>query len=284
MPLDVGSTPLTTHSLGKLAEDYSVENDARLDQQHDGQGAHTDVTLDSIGSNDYDPATAGGRVGLYAGVHILAGPWDFGLTDSEPGVAVIRPTSLTADVDDYHPEGLETACIVELESTAERTITGLYQEPRFGDAVRRRRLLWLVNRGNYTIVLASASASSQSAYRLYFGGGNYPLLSGSTVYLLYDPGSGGWRGPAMTGFRSVQRGTISITGANTNNTATLATTLTDLNKSVLSYLGSGTVVVSGADAAVPGWLSDLTTTSLKGNRASTAGGDMTLAYQVVEYY
>lgn len=277
MPLNVGATPLTTHALGKLAEDYSVETDARIDQQHDGQGAHTDVTLDSIGSNDSDALTAGGRVSLYAGVHVLAGPWDLGLTDSTPGLSVIRPTSLTADQNDYHPEGLDTCVVMELESTAARTITGLYQEPMFGDATRRRRFLWLVNRGNYTITLASASASSAAAYRLYFGGGSYPLLSGSIVQLYYDPGAAGWRGPAMTGFRSVQRGTIVITGTDTNNTVTLATTLSDVSKSEVFFLGSD----GGGQGG--GWLTDLTTTSLKGNRHGTTG-DTTIGYQVVEYY
>ena len=289
MPFELGATPMNAPELQKAVEDAGTFLEARVDQEHDGYGRHSHVTLASIAHadgpysaadlKDLDATIDQDRVLVGTGLHFLSGPWMIGLSDSEPGPSVIRPSSLTANQNDWQPDGIEDCLVVEIESTAERTITGI-----FAEIPLRRRFLWLVNRGNYTIVLASASSSSLSRHRLYFGGGNYPLLSGSMVQLYYDPGSGGWRGPAMTGFRSVQRGTITISSTNTSATVTLATTLTDVGKSMVSFLG---VTGPGGGVSVEelAYLSDLTTTSLKATRSTGASGNPTVtSYQVVEYY
>jgi len=121
---------------------------------------------------------------------------------------------------------------------------------------------------------------------MYFGGGSYPLFSGSNVLLYYNNGGPGWSGPSMTGFRSVQRGTIDIIDEETVTTATLGTALVDVSKADLTFLGAGGELAESTGATSNGaWLSDLTTTSVKANRkAPTVATVTTVGYQIVEYY
>jgi len=185
MALELGATPMSSPELQKAMEDFGVDVEARLDQEHDAKGAHTDISCDSVSHR------TGDRIEVNAGLHFKMGPWLFGDTDSVPGPAVIRPPSITAHQNDYTPSGIHDALVVELESSAAYNITGIVAE-----APLRRRNLRLVNRGNYTITLKSASGSSTAAYQLYFGGSDYQLLSGTIVDLYYDVGAPIWRGPA----------------------------------------------------------------------------------------
>jgi hypothetical protein len=230
MAFEVGATPKTTAELQKVLEDFGVDVEARIDQEHDGYGHHAHITAESLSASDTGAQVAGGRVSVYTGLHFLSGPWLFGLTDSDPGAAVIRPPTLTADQNDWQPSGIEDCLVVELESTADRTITGIYAERPL-----RRRFLKLVNRGNFTIRLKSASGSSQSHHQLYFGGPDYLLKTGTVVDLYYDIGSAGWRGPAGGGVKSIQTSAINWDGTGTGSqNFTLSVTLEDYTRAYVA--------------------------------------------------
>jgi hypothetical protein len=272
MPIafDAGGSPLQTFDLQQMTEAAFVETGAQIDQQHDGQGAHTDVTLDSIGAR-----TPGELVDVDAGLRFTLGPWILD-GDGNPNspTAAIRTDQITSTQHDYNPPGLATALVVELESDAARTISGIVTQ-------RRRRLLQLVNRGNYTITLSHNSGST-AQYRFAFSGAvDFPLRSGGWVWLYYDTGSPIWRGEsAGMALRSVQRDTIGITAGNTSNTDTLGTTLTDLTKCELRYLGHTCLSAQTQSNNVRLELTN--TTTVTAFRSGT-DEDLTVSYEVTEW-
>lgn len=271
MPIgfEPGAAQMQPYELQRAVEDAFVEAGALLDQQHGGQGTHTDITADSIAPNaDIDAL-------LVSAIRLMAGPILMEV-DGNPNstVGVLRTPEITATQHDYNPDGLATAVMLELTSDAERQITGFVTS-------RRRRWLGLVNRGNATIVLKHNTGSS-TAYRIAVSGsGDYLLRSGGIAWLYYDPGAPNWRveGNAV-GIRSIQQGTIAITNGNSIGTATLATTLTDTSKCVIAHLGSNGG--SGGNAT-DAYLDNLSTTGLRATRSGTADS-IVVSYQITEYY
>lgn len=267
--LEVGATKMEPFAFQKSVEDFSVEVDAQIAQQHDSQGAHTAITADSIAPN------TGLEALLVYGLRLMMGPLLMEV-DGNPNspVGVLRAPEITANQNDYNPDGLDTAIMLELTSDAERQITGFVTS-------RRRRWLGLVNRGNETIILKHNTGST-AAYRIAVSGnGDFILRSGGIAWLYYDPGAPNWRveGNAV-GIRSIQQGTITITNGNSIGTATLATTLTDTSKCVIAHLGSDGG--SGGNAT-DAYLDNLSTTGIRATRSGTADS-IVVSYQITEYY
>lgn len=260
------STPRSLYQLERAMEDAVEAGNAAWDQEHDGQGHHTTLTADSLASR-----TTGTPVTVLEGLRYMAGPWLLEADGNNPAIAVVAAPALTASVNDYNPSGLDRAIVLEVDATGDVSITGIV-------TTRRRRLLLLVNRSNYTITLPRTSASSTSTYRF---SSTHILLSGEWVWLYYDAGSEIWRGKEMSGIRSIQRGTITITAGNTTTTATLATTLIDVNKCLVSYLGTSADTIAGPDWAA--YLDNLTTTTIRATRGSTSSTTV-VAYQIEERY
>jgi hypothetical protein len=273
MPIDFepGGAPVPAYALQRLTEDAFVGTAAMLDQQHDGQGGHTNVTLESLA-----PRVDGDLVEIAAGLRFTLGPWVLD-ADGNPNtpVAAIRVPQITANQNDYNPPGLATALVVELDSDAARTITGLVTS-------KRRRILKLVNRSNYTITLSHNSGSSTAAYRFAFSGSvDYPLRSGGYLELYYEPGAPIWRGESMGAtLRSVQRATAIIAAGDSSKAATLGTTLTDLAKAEVRLLGFTTASVDLPSRTVRLELTN--TTTLTAFRGGT-DEEMRVSYEVSEW-
>lgn len=122
--------------------------------------------------------------GSAAGGHAAAKLSEVLRTDGT-GLAVISPSQLTGNVNDYAPTSHATTGTMRLSSDASRDITGL----QGGSA---GRILALVNVGSFPIVLKSESGSSTAAYRFALP---YDLTipAGYGVLLQYDGTSSRWR-------------------------------------------------------------------------------------------
>lgn len=277
MPIgfEPGGAPLKPYELQRTVEDAFVEAGAILDQQHDGQGAHTDVTLDSITSRNDLPIALGN------GLRFLKGPLLFEEDGNQPLHAVVQPETLTTNQDNYDPPFLSDAIVVELEASTPVTITGLVNE-------RRRRALLLVNRGSATITLAHNSGSSTAIYRFFFDGlQDASLPSGAVLWIYYDAGSEIWRGsnPSVTfsPINLLQR--VTVTYAAGATTATAAMTAVNLNKAAFTLLGEVVDIVQNTSQL------DLANTTasviaLKRRSGLDGGGGGfagTVVVQVVEY-
>jgi len=153
-----------------------------VDQNHDGDsGDHTDILADSL-------AARSGPLDVSSNVRFLKGRFLFDELGNQSHVAGLRPLQWTADVHNYNPPGIDTAFLVECDTDADRSITGLER----GD--RQKQLLIFGNRGNYNITLEHNHASSLYSNR--FGlPGNTDIVLGSAEYiwLYYDVGSEIWR-------------------------------------------------------------------------------------------
>lgn len=88
--------------------------------------------------------------------------------------------------------------------------------------------------------------------------------------------------PPPGSIKSIQRGTITLSGTSTSGAATISSV--DTSKSVLTVLGSS---ASAAGTALQGafgrvTLTDATTITV--NRTTNGSNDLIVSYQIVEYY
>jgi len=157
---------------------------ATIEQEHDGDtGAHTAITCDSLSTRRTDRLLP-----IDGRLTFTKGSWLFDAAGNQTHVIGLRPPQWTASVNDYNPAGLVDAVIVEVETDADRNITGLDR------GQRQKRLLIFGNRGNYTVTLKHNNASSQ--YYNRFGCPNaadVSLGSNEYIWLYYDVGSEIWR-------------------------------------------------------------------------------------------
>jgi len=155
--------------------------------EHAGDGTHSDITPDSVTTTEI--ASLLEFIRIEAGLKFLSGPWLFCEEGNDSfSKAALRATQITADQNDYNPNGLSRAIILEIESDAARTVTGITV------ARRQRRWLQVVNRGNFTITLSHNSGSSSAVNRMFFpAAANYGLRSGECALFYYDVGSEIWR-------------------------------------------------------------------------------------------
>jgi hypothetical protein len=161
--------------------------------EHKADGTHGDLTSDTF-VND--------------GLTDFGGPWLI------PQAAVVS-VSVTADQNDFRPLDIDGAIALRIQTDASRTITGVYNYD-----VDRHRWLFIVNAGNFDLVLAHNSGSSTSAYRISCpGSANLTLASGDSALLFYDHSSGVWRvvaratSAASSGVSDGDKGDITVTAS-----------------------------------------------------------------------
>jgi hypothetical protein len=107
--------------------------------------------------------------------------------------AILTPTTLAADQNDYAPAGLEGAAWLRLSATVPVNITGL-KNPEAATP----RMFLVSNVGAQPINLVHASTSSGAAARFNFiGAGDVPLLQNAGTVLIYDPVLSVWRALAL---------------------------------------------------------------------------------------
>ncbi len=154
-----------------------------VDQNHDGDsGDHTDIIADSLSAGASGIVELDGRFRFVKGRLLLDG------LGNDSHVAGLRPLQWTADVHNYNPPGAATAFLIECDTDADRSITGLER------GTRQKQFVVFGNRGNYNITLEHNHASS--TYYNRFGMPNsVDLVLGSNeyVWLYYDVGSEIWR-------------------------------------------------------------------------------------------
>lgn len=157
---------------------------ATLEQEHDGDtGQHQAITCDSLSTRRGDRLLP-----IDGKLNFRRGAWLFDEPGNSSHVVGLRPQRWTASVNDYNPSGLPEAVIVEVDTDADRNITGLER------GQRQKRLLIFGNRGNYTVTLKHNSSSS--TYYNRFGCPNtadVTINSNEYVWLWYDVGSEIWR-------------------------------------------------------------------------------------------
>lgn len=123
------------------------------------------------------------------GVRWMDGPWLLGANGGAGGSARLRPPQITSDQNDYAPEGIDHAVMLELQTDATRIITGIKR------SAQQSRLMGVFNWGDYTIRFAHANTSSDARHRFYFGNpGEYiDLTTGRLIWWYYDVIRDYWR-------------------------------------------------------------------------------------------
>jgi hypothetical protein len=165
-------------------EQLVSQSNGQWDAQHDDDGSHTGVTCDSLTTRD----AAQNRLPVTGNLVFLRGGLYLDTEGSELHVAGLRPAQWAGDQSNYNPPGLRDAFLVEVETDADRNLTGI------AVAGRQKRLLLFGNRGNFTVTLKHNSSSSLAVHRIAIAGGaDMALGSGEYVWLFYDVGSTLWR-------------------------------------------------------------------------------------------
>ncbi|MPZ20131.1 MAG: hypothetical protein GEV06_19770 [Luteitalea sp.] len=277
-----GSGPREPYAEQRNIEDGFVEAEAMITQEHDAFGAHTHITALSL---DQARDRSDALLEMRAGLRFLGGPWAFeGDGGAAPlgGGAVLRAAPITANQNNYAPDGIEEAVILELESDAARTITGISR----GALLARRRFLYLVNRGNFTLTLAHNSGSSVAGNRIAVSGGqDFVLRTGGVALGYYDSGSEIWRveGGPVTQVRSVQRMDVTFaSGGGVTQNYALGTTLADYTKAVIVRCSS----YSESSAAENAFAAPQTARLTSNTNLRITGSDTqtrTMIVEIVEY-
>lgn len=287
MPIvfDDAATPRTLYELQAAVSEALATGQATLDQEHTADGRHAGVTLDSLASRVIDtPPKAAyrreiarvlpGVVPVEAGLMFQLGPWLFDAT-TESAVII---TSITANQARFAPQGIDTALVVEVSSDAARSIFGIAVPAPLRQI---RRALRLVNTGNFDITLASNSGSATNTYeRMFFGGNDYVLTSGTLVDLYYHPGSPIWRGPEyrtleqVNQIRTMYQQTVTFTGAGGEpQTFNFSTAMADYTNALLwGYADNGTALRVRA----------ISNTQFNVEGLPTGGGDFDCTINVLE--
>lgn len=179
-----------------------VANTLGLTNRGTGATSHSDgsdvvhnLTADSLANvvNDRDIATFQLKIGK-----------DWGLT------AVVTPSQITSNQDNYSPTGIATANALRLSTDASRDITGiLAPSPEYA-----RRLV-IENIGSFDIVLKN-DVTSTAANRFKFSA-DVTLGSNQHVELLYDTTLDRWIMLGGVGGSSVTDATISTSDITTND-------------------------------------------------------------------
>jgi hypothetical protein len=198
--------------------------------QHKDDGTHGDVTSDTL---------------VNAGLTNFGGPWYL------PQSAVLTPSQITANQDNYRPTGIDDAIVLRLSTDASRTLTGIYN-----DDVDTDRWLLLVNVGNFNLVLAH-NITSTAEYRFACpGAANLTLASADCALVWYDHSAGNWRIVARA-------------------TAAASSGVADGDKGDITVSGSGLVWTIDADAVSYAKIQNISGASLLLGRGSAAGaGDV----------
>ena len=161
---------------------------ATFDANHDGDtGDHADIRADSLTAR---PTSA--KLRWSGQLQFLTGRVLLDEEGNNSHVAGLRPLQWTADVHNYNPPGGRFAFLIEVDTDANRNITGLERY------ARQKQLCIFGNRGNFTVTLKHNSGSS--TYYNRFGLPNSAdVVLGSSEYawLYYDVGSEIWRAVSL---------------------------------------------------------------------------------------
>ena len=145
--------------------------------QHNGSGAHTDITGDSVVvTNQLDGCELR-----------ICGP-EYINRDG-----VLRPPALTGSVNDYNPVNFQSAYILMVDSGGAYNLTGLHAPTVGIGAAGDYRRICFRNGSNFTLTLVHNSGSSVGANRFSCpAGANFAVRSAGTVWLQYDSAAGNW--------------------------------------------------------------------------------------------
>lgn len=151
-------------------------------ENHTDQGDHGDVTMESL------TATTANVLPVTGSLRFLKGRILLDALGNSSHVAGLRPAQWTADVHNYNPPGSQHAFMIECDTDADRSITGLERH------ARQKQIVVFGNRGNFNITLEHNHASSSSWNRFGLpGGSDLVLASQEYAWLYYDVGSEIWR-------------------------------------------------------------------------------------------
>lgn len=179
--IDIQSSLLTDPAeLEQMLESLRTD----FEQEHFGsQGAHGDVTLDSITARQ-----AGTPIAITGILRFLGGAWLLDEEGNNSHVAGLRPLQWTTRQDNYTPPGMDEAKLLEVETDADRSITGLKRRRR------EKRLLIFGNRGNFNVTLEHNDSNSLYYNRFGLPGSvDLVLAPNEYIWLYYDVGSEIWR-------------------------------------------------------------------------------------------
>ena len=157
-----------------------------------------------------NPDTPGNAV---VGQKWITGPWTIGMDGAGapkniPSYAVCQPPEIGTSQNDFAPEGINSAIVLELsQSATPLNITGIRiggREVSTGFAgagtfyIYPRRVLAIYNRGGGDLKLVNESSSSAAQNRFSWGGSGdvgeaVTVGPGQAVWLVYDPRSERWR-------------------------------------------------------------------------------------------
>jgi hypothetical protein len=133
--------------------------------------------------------------------------------------AVISPSQLVANTDNWGPTGLATASVIRFSTDASRNLTGITAQPGGTE-------LLLVNVGSFNCVLSHDATSTAANRFLCPGSASFTLAAGEAVWIWYDSTSSRWRigAPAKSAGGS---GSTYAVYANSDQSKTSDTTLAD---------------------------------------------------------
>ena len=142
------------------------------------------------------------------GQHWLTGTWTIGMDGAGipkniPSYAVCQPEEISTDQNDFAPEGIDSAIVLEVYAANALSITGIRASGRTVNqeadpfTIYPRRFLAVKNRGGGDISLINESSDSLEQNRFNWGtsgdiGEAIILVSGASVWLLYDPRTKRW--------------------------------------------------------------------------------------------
>lgn len=185
MPLSLNLPDLLSPSTREELEQFVSQLGGYLDEEHAEDGSHGAVTLDTLATKD----TAEYRLPMTGNLVFQRGGLYLDEEGSELHVAMLRPPQWAGHQNDYAPPGIRDAFGVEVETGADRNLTGISVS-----GLRQKRLLLFGNRGNYIVTLKHNSSSSIAVHRIASGtGSDVAVASGEYVWLYYDVGSTLWR-------------------------------------------------------------------------------------------
>ena len=145
---------------------------------------YTQALEDKITGGDSDEASA---------VNLTAwkkGPWTLDNIYPTDNIATIRQDPISGTTyNDYAPDGIDAAVVLELEPTGSVTITGIKQ---YG---RQRRLLGILNRdASATITIPHENTGSTARYRFDLPGGEDIVVGPKqALWCYYNIGSERWQ-------------------------------------------------------------------------------------------
>jgi hypothetical protein len=177
---EVGGSPLEDEfdqMMGEISAGFGTEHDV-------ASGAHNAVTVQSLAARSgLDTESV---IQVISGLRYTKGPWLIGAAGqgTATGNGFIVPPTLTANVNNYAPSGIDTAIgIILSPQTDNRSITGIKI------AASEYRILFLTNVSSNYVILKSESTSSRDIHRFRMGGrgdNDYAIGYNQTVILIYN--------------------------------------------------------------------------------------------------